>query len=78
MAGFAWNALREAVYGPQANRLLLVRYESLTTHPMGTLAAIYDAIGEPMFAPYGWRNDMRYFHLICSPSLNAMHSGRTR
>jgi hypothetical protein len=45
---------------------------------MGTLAAIYDAIGEPMFAPYGWRNDMRYFHLICSPSLNAMHSGRTR
>ena len=27
MVGFAWNALREAVYGPQADRLLLVRYE---------------------------------------------------
>ena len=50
MAGFAWNALREAVFGPQANRLLLVRYESLTTNPLGTLAAIYEAIGEPLFA----------------------------
>ena len=45
-----WNALREGVYGPQADRLVLVRYESLTTNPEGTLAAIYDAIGEPLFA----------------------------
>jgi sulfotransferase len=50
MLGFAWNALREAVYGPQAERLLLVRYESLAANPLGTLAAIYDAIGEPLFA----------------------------
>ncbi|HEX4368783.1 MAG TPA: sulfotransferase [Rhodopila sp.] len=50
MAGFAWNALREAVFGPQSDRLLLVRYESLTANPLGTLAAIYDAIGEPLFA----------------------------
>jgi sulfotransferase len=50
MAGFAWNALREAVFGPQADRLLLVRYESLTSDPLATLAAIYDAIGEPLFA----------------------------
>lgn len=50
MVGFAWSALREAVYGPQAGRLLLVRYERLTANPLGTLAAIYDAIGEPQFA----------------------------
>ncbi|HBK06895.1 MAG TPA: sulfotransferase family protein [Acetobacteraceae bacterium] len=50
MAGFAWNALREAVYGQQADRLVLVRYESLTTNPLGTLARIYEAIGEPLFA----------------------------
>ena len=50
MVGFAWNALREAVYGPQADRLLLVRYESLTANPIATLAAIYHAIGEPLFA----------------------------
>jgi sulfotransferase len=44
--------LREAVYGPQSksDRLLLVRYESLTINPIGTLAAVYHALGEPLFA----------------------------
>ena len=50
MVGFAWNALREAVFGAQAGRLLLVRYESLTANPAGALAAIYHAIDEPLFA----------------------------
>jgi sulfotransferase len=50
MVGFAWNALREAVYGAQPERLILVRYETLTTNPLGTLAAIYEAIGETLFA----------------------------
>ena len=51
MLGFALNALREAVYGEQSDRLLLVRYETLTANPLGTLAAIYGFIGEPLFAP---------------------------
>ena len=50
MLGFAWNALREAVYGEQNNRLLLVRYETLTANPRGALAAIYQFIGQPLFA----------------------------
>jgi sulfotransferase len=49
MFGFAWNALREVVFGEHADRLLLVRYETLTANPRGTLAAIYDFIGEPLF-----------------------------
>ena len=49
MVGFAWNALREAVFGPHADRLLLVRCETLTANPLGTLAAIYDFIGEARF-----------------------------
>lgn len=49
MLGFAWQALREAVFGEHADRLLLVRYESLTANPMGTLAAIYGFIGEEFF-----------------------------
>lgn len=49
MVGHAFNALREAVYGAQADRLLLVRYESLVTDPMGVLAAIYNTISEPVF-----------------------------
>ncbi len=50
MAGFAWNALREAVYGPHADRLLLVRYETLAAQPVAALTAIYDFINEPLFA----------------------------
>lgn len=49
MVGFAWHAVREAVPG-QAGRLLLVRYESLAANPLGTLAAIYEAIDELPFA----------------------------
>lgn len=50
MVGFAFNALREAVYGEFADRLLLVRYESLTANPIGTMAAIYNFVGQPQFA----------------------------
>jgi sulfotransferase len=50
MVGFAFNSLREAVYGEHADRLLLVRYESLTTNPLNTLAAIYAFIGEEMYS----------------------------
>ena len=50
MTGYAYQALREGIYGPHADRLLLVRYESLTANPLGTLAAIYDFLGEEWFA----------------------------
>lgn len=48
MFGFSFNALREAVYGQNSDRLILVRYESLTSNPLGTLAAIYGFIGEDL------------------------------
>ena len=50
MVGFAWQALREAVYGAHAERLLLVRYESLTRNPLGTLGAIYTFLNEELFS----------------------------
>ena len=50
MVGFAWNALREAFYGEQADRLLLVTYETLTRDPREALGAVYDFIGEPWFS----------------------------
>ena len=39
MAGFAWNALREAWFGEQADRILLVTYETLTERPQAALDA---------------------------------------
>ena len=49
MIGYALNALREAVFGAQRDRVLLVRFETLTVDPARALAAIYDFIGEPQF-----------------------------
>lgn len=50
MIGFALNALREAVFGEQRGRLLLVRYDSLTTQPQAVLDRIHDFLGQPRFA----------------------------
>ncbi len=49
MVGFALHGLREAVFGEQAGRLLLVRYESLTADPLDTLRQIYLFLDEPVF-----------------------------
>jgi sulfotransferase len=50
MVGFAWNALREACFGDDADRLLLLTYETLTSDPARALAAVYAFIEEPPFA----------------------------
>ena len=47
--GFAWNALKEAYYGADADRLILLRYESLTAKPRETLRRLYELLGEPWF-----------------------------
>ncbi len=49
MVGYAYNALKEAFFGPHAQRLMLMQYETLTSEPQKTLAAIYDFIGEKPF-----------------------------
>lgn len=49
MLGYPYNALKEAFYGGHARQLLLVRYESLVTHPQAVLDGIYDFIGQPRF-----------------------------
>ena len=50
MVGFAYDALKQAFYGEQADRLLLVQYETLAADPARAMKAIYDFIGEPPFA----------------------------
>ena len=50
MVGFAYDALKEAFYGEDADRLLLVQYETLTTDPKKALAAVYAFLGEPSYA----------------------------
>ena len=50
LVGAPYDALKQACYGAQRDRLLLVQYETLTTDPVATMRAIYDFIGEPGFA----------------------------
>jgi sulfotransferase len=45
LLGFAWLALKQAFYSEEADRLLLVRYETLTTDPARVLAEIYAFTG---------------------------------
>lgn len=49
MVGYAYDALKQACYGAQAERLLLLQYETLTSDPARAMRALYDFIGEPVF-----------------------------
>lgn len=49
LLGYAWNALREAFYGPNAGQLMLLCYETLSGDPVRATRAVYDFIGEPAF-----------------------------
>ncbi len=49
MVGVALQGLMEAIFDERRDRLMLVRYETLTLDPMKALKAIYDFIGEPVF-----------------------------
>jgi len=49
MVGYAYDALKEAFYGEDTDRLMLVQYESLVKDPAKVLNAIYAFIGEQPF-----------------------------
>jgi len=49
MVGGPYDALKQACYGAQRDRLLLVQYETLTVDPARTMRAIYEFLGEPVF-----------------------------
>ncbi len=49
MVGFAWGALQGALYGPHADRLLLIDYDLLVRQPDDVIGLIYDFLGEERF-----------------------------
>ena len=50
MVGGPYDALKQACYGAQRDRLLLVQYETLASDPAKTMHAIYAFLGEPVFS----------------------------
>jgi sulfotransferase len=53
--GFPWGALKEAYYGDHADRLMLLRYETLVSDPQAAIDAVYDFTGEGHF-PHDFDN----------------------
>lgn len=49
MVGLPWTALKEAYYGEQSERVLIVDYEYLARAPKKVLSLIYDFIGEEWY-----------------------------
>ncbi len=49
MVGFAIDALREAYFGAQADRLILVDYDATAKQPRETMRQLYKFLGEPWF-----------------------------
>ena len=50
LVGFAWSALKEAVYSEQASALLIVDYDMLVKAPGQVIALIYQFLGEEPYA----------------------------
>jgi sulfotransferase len=49
LIGLPWANLREAWFGDQADRLIVVRYENLAAEPGLTMQRLYEALDEPLF-----------------------------
>ena len=50
MVGFAWHALREAVYGEFASQIVLVEYDLLAARPSDVIGLLYEFLGEEPYA----------------------------
>ena len=55
IVGFALDALKEAFYGEQAGKLVLVEYQALAREPEQTLRHLYTLIEQPYF-PHDFDN----------------------
>ena len=49
LIGLPWNHLRDAWFGPFANRLILIQYDRLASQPQQTMQALYRALDLPPF-----------------------------
>jgi sulfotransferase len=49
LVGYALDALREAYFGEESGRLMLLEYEDLCKSPDAAMERLYDFIGEPRF-----------------------------
>ena len=56
MLGFAYGGLKEAVFGQHADRVLVIRYETLVYDPEWVMASIYAFIEESPYIPHDFEH----------------------
>lgn len=49
IVGVGWTAMKEAYYGAHSDKMMVLRYETLTTCPRQAVGDIYDFIGEDRY-----------------------------
>ena len=49
LIGFPLNAMKQAMHGPEASRILLLPYDMLVGNPAATMEAVYAFTGLPFF-----------------------------
>jgi sulfotransferase len=49
LIGLPWGSLREAWFGEHADKLIVVRYESLVSNPKAVMDSMYERLGEKPF-----------------------------
>ena len=50
LVGLAWSSLRDAWFGEQAARLLLIEYDALVANPERILRSLYQELSEPWYS----------------------------
>ena len=79
MVGFAYQATKEAFYGPYAkNHLLMLTYESLVRDPAAAIHAVYQFLGEPWYEHDFDRIDYNADEFDARVGMPGLHSVRPK
>lgn len=73
---FAYDCLKEAMTGPNANKLFILDYEQLAKHPEQMMRALYNFIGEPYFQHDFETVEATYDEFDQDANINGLHTIR--
>lgn len=76
--GFALSGLKQAVYGPNADMILIVNYDDLCRRPENIMKDIYQFINEPYFAHDFNNLEAQYDEFDQDVNLKGMHTVRKK
>ena len=76
--GFALNGLKQAVYGAEADMIMMVNYDDLCRNPKGVMTDIYQFIGQPLFEHDFDNLEASYDEFDADLNLKGMHTIRKK